>query len=297
MAAKRVLKASDPKSAKPSKPKILIFGKPGVGKTWASLDFPSVYYIDCEAGANLSHYTDKLKASGGMYLGPADGANDLQTVAEEIITLATTQHSFRTLVIDSFSKLFNSSISREYQRMQEGGRDMEKTFGAEKKAPLNIVRRIISWLEKLDMTVILVCHQKDVWADNKMVGVTFDGWDKLEHELHLCLNIVQQGPARVARITKTRFKEFELGTGFSWSYAEFSKRFGRDVIEAPAAPFVPAPAERVAQLAALIDVLKVDAETTDKWKDKAGVESFDEMDADTVSKCISHLTEKLPKAA
>ncbi len=39
--APRTLKGTDPKSAKPSKPKILIYGKPGVGKTWAALDFPS----------------------------------------------------------------------------------------------------------------------------------------------------------------------------------------------------------------------------------------------------------------
>ena len=64
------LRAVDPKAASPSKPKILIFGKPGVGKTWTSLDFPSVYYIDTEGGADLNHYTDKLKKAGGVYFGP-----------------------------------------------------------------------------------------------------------------------------------------------------------------------------------------------------------------------------------
>ena len=45
------LKAKDPVNAEPSKPKMLIFGKPGVGKTWGALDFPSCYYIDTEGGA------------------------------------------------------------------------------------------------------------------------------------------------------------------------------------------------------------------------------------------------------
>ena len=41
---KSKLGAIDPKAAEPSRPKITIFGKPGVGKTWGALDFPSVYY-------------------------------------------------------------------------------------------------------------------------------------------------------------------------------------------------------------------------------------------------------------
>ena len=41
---------------KPKKPKILISGPAGVGKTWVSLDFPSVYYIDCEQGAERDRY-------------------------------------------------------------------------------------------------------------------------------------------------------------------------------------------------------------------------------------------------
>ena len=74
------LKAVAPKAAEPSKPKVLIFGKPGVGKTWQALDFPSVYYIDTEGGADLAHYTDKLERSGGVYRarllqgGPDQGA-------------------------------------------------------------------------------------------------------------------------------------------------------------------------------------------------------------------------------
>src|SRR5262249_38170256 len=107
MALKSKLKAVDPKAAEPSKPKILIFGKPGVGKTWGSLDFPSVYYIDTEGGADLKHYTDKLTKAGGMYFGPEQGSLSFASVLEQIQALATERHSFRTVVIDSISKLMN----------------------------------------------------------------------------------------------------------------------------------------------------------------------------------------------
>ena len=92
-----------------------------------------VYYVDCEGGAALDHYTDKLERAGGVYMGPKDGANDINVVVAEVKALATTRHDYKTLVIDSYSKLFNSAIAVEYERMEQAGREMDKTFGAEKK--------------------------------------------------------------------------------------------------------------------------------------------------------------------
>jgi hypothetical protein len=291
------LRAHDPKEAKVSKPKILIFGRPGVGKTWGSLDFPSVYYIDTEGGANLDHYTDKLKKAGGVYLGPDDGSNDFNVVTEEIIALATTKHDYRTLIIDSYSKIFNTQVSADHERMDKNGRDMEKTFGAEKKPAINWTRKWLRWFDKLDMNVILICHERDVYKDGKMTGTNFDGWDKLEYELHLALRIVKQGNSRIANVTKTRLEKFEDGATFPWSYAEFAKRYGQDVIESAATPIVPATAEQIGRLNQLIDLLKVPADLTDKWMEKAGVDEWREMDTDTIQKCLDYLTVKLPKVA
>lgn len=106
----RTLRAKKPKEQKPKKAKVLIFGAPGVGKTWTSLDFPDCYYIDVEGGATNPEYQHKLEESGAMYFGPPDAA-DFLTVLEEIKTLAMTKHDRRTLIIDSYSKLFLSSIA------------------------------------------------------------------------------------------------------------------------------------------------------------------------------------------
>lgn len=293
--AERKLKGQDPKTATPSKPKILIFGKPGVGKTWASIDFPSVYYIDTEGGANLDHYTDKLKKSGGLYFGPAQGSLDFETVIEEIITLATIKHSYRTLVLDSYSKLFNTAIDASAEQLKREGRKIE--FGVEKKQAIAYTRRMIRWFDKLDMNVILVCHEKDQWANGEVVGQIFDGFDKLAYELHLALQITKQGASRKARVVKSRLTEFPDATNFDWNYAEFAKRYGKDVIEAPSVPIIPATPAQVNRIVTLLDVLKVSPEISDKWKDKAGVESFDEMDSDTIDKCIQFLTAKLPTQA
>ena len=83
----------------------------------AAIDFPSVFYVDTEGGADLAHYTDKLSKSGGVYLGPEDGACDFATVLGQIKALASEAHSHKTLVIDSISKLFNSAVSLEAERL------------------------------------------------------------------------------------------------------------------------------------------------------------------------------------
>src|ERR1700735_4833037 len=91
------LKAVEPEIIEPKKPKVLVFGKPGVGKTWASIDFPNVYYIDTEGGADLDHYRAKLKSAGGVYLGPEQGSLDIDEMIIQIQALATEEHDFRTV--------------------------------------------------------------------------------------------------------------------------------------------------------------------------------------------------------
>ncbi len=289
----RALKGTDPKAAKPSRPKVLLFGKPGVGKTWTALDFPGAYLIDCEGGANLAHYTDKLKASGGLYMGPDQGSNDFATVTEEIITLATTKHDRKTLIIDSISKLFNTAVSAEHERMEKAGRDMEKTFGAEKKPALNWLRRWLRWFEKLDMTVLLIAHEKDLYRDGKLTGVTFDCWDKLEYELHLAMNIVKQGSSRKARVTKSRLLAFPDADVFDWSYAAFAERFGKGVMEAESEAVEMAGPDQLKQFSDLLAVVKVDPKVIEKWEENG---EPSDLARDDLQKRIDYLTKLLPKA-
>src|SRR4051812_31701239 len=124
------LLAVAPETVEPKKPKVLVYGAPGVGKTWTTLDFPGVYYVDTEGGADLNHYREKLKNSGGVYFGPDQGSLDFDTVIGQVQALATERHEFRTIVFDSISKLWNVALSDEQERL--GDKD---AYGAYKKAP------------------------------------------------------------------------------------------------------------------------------------------------------------------
>jgi hypothetical protein len=283
------LKAVDPKAAEPSKPKILIYGKPGVGKTWTSLDFPSVYYIDTEGGADLGHYTDKLKQSGGVYFGPEQGSLDFETVIEQIQGLATEKHGYKTVVIDSVSKLFNVAIAQEAERLGD-----KNAFGADKKPAIAYMRRLVSWLTRLDMNVILIAHEKTEWGigangDRVEIGGTFDCWDKLEYELHLCLNIIKAGPNRNAKVRKSRLTGFPDAAVFKWSYPDFADRYGKDVIEKGSVQIILATAHQQAELKKLMEVVKLPDGQEAKWLKAANAETWPEVDSDKVDKIINYI--------
>lgn len=260
----KALRGGDPKAAVPSKPKILIFGPPGTGKTTFACDFPSVYYIDSEGGADLEGYTDRLKASGAAYMGPRDGACDFPTVLEEIQTLATTKHRFKTLVIDSFSKLFETRVAIDAEAMERAGK--EDGFGASKKGAVGLSRRMVSWFQRLDMNVVLICHQQAMYEGGKEVGVTFSGWPKLGYELHLALRVAKLGASRKAFVGKSRLKGFPEGESFDLDYATFAGRYGRDVMEAESKAAEVSTPEQMAEYHALLVEVKPAEDVLNKWE-------------------------------
>jgi len=287
------LKAVDPKSAEPNKPKVLIYGKGGVGKTWTSLTFPNVYYIDTEGGATRDHYTDKLKAAGGSYLGIEQGSQSFDTVLEQIQALATEEHGFKTLVIDSITKLFNLEVSREAERLGD-----KNAFGADKKPAVSYMRRLCNWLTRLDMNVILIAHEKPEWGQDARgeraeVGQTFDCWDKLSYELDLCMQIVKAGDQRKARIKKSRLIGFPDASTIDWSYASFAERYGKEVIERQSHKLELATDEQIGEALRLIAQVTLDPKNAqDKWIAE-NQSDFAEVDAEKMAKIINYLKGKV----
>lgn len=282
------LKAVKPKTVEPSKAKVLVFGEAGVGKTFFSLDFPQCFFVDAEGGASRAHYTDKLEKAQAMYLGIEQGAQDFNEVIEQVKALATEKHSYKTLVIDSITKLFNNEIAKEMERL--GDKD---AFGASKKPAVAKTRQLLNWLDKLDMNVILIAHESKEWANEKQIGVKADAWEKMAYELDLVLNIKKQGDSRKAFIKKSRLQGFPDGGSFDLSYNEFAKRYGKDVIEAAVKPIVLATPEQLAEIKALLENWKAPEGWADKMFTAAKVESWADMSNEQISKSIAFIKTKL----
>lgn len=281
------LKAIKPKQVEPSKPKIAVMGKFGVGKTWGLLDFPATFFCDSEGGANLPHYIEKLHKAGGDYFGPDQGAADFETVIEQVKALATEKHQYKTLVIDSLSKLFNTEITKEQERL--GDKD---AFGASKRPAIRMSARLMHWIDKIDMNVILVTHEKAEWAKGEQIGTVPDAGDKLGHELHLLLQIVRMGDTRKAFVRKTRLQGFPDASSFDWSYAEFAKRYGKDIMEAEVKAVVLASPEQIAEVKRLLETIKLTDSVKDKWIAE-NADNLTEVEYEKVEGIITHLKGKL----
>lgn len=286
------LKAKSPELVKPGKIKAVLFSISGVGKTTLALSFPKPYYYDVEGGAKGSQYRELLKKSGGAYLGPEDGTMDGNFLIEQMQALATEKHPYKTLIVDSLTKLYQTAIAQEAERL--GDKD---AFGASKKPAIAMMRRIILWASRLDMNIWFICHETAEWGvvngQRAEIGKVADCWDKLIYELDLAVQAVKRGPARLAIVKKSRLMAFPDGDTFALEYAEFAARHGKETVEGEVGVITLALPEQVAEVKKLLDLVKTTEAEVEKWFNKAGVSDWSEMTSEQILGCINHLKKKI----
>lgn len=286
------LKAKPPEEVRATKPKMLISGESGVGKTFFALDFPMPYLFDTEGGATREQYQQKLKKSGGVYFGKEEGSQDFASVIKETKELTNTKHSYKTAIYDSFTYLYMLEAA-----IAEADKGSE--FGRDKKMANIPTRQLMSQLEKLDMNIILICHSKQKWErkgkDIIDAGSTFDGYDKLEYILDLWIEIQRGG--KTFLVKKSRIDSLKQGDSYPLSYEKFAELYGKNVIESESIPVVLATPEQVLRLNKLVEGLKVEQETKDKWLTKCGVESFEDMSNDQIQSLINHCEKSIMQLA
>lgn len=286
------LKAKTPELVKAGKIKAVLYGVSGVGKTTLALSFPAPYYFDVEGGAKGPQYRELLKKSGGAYMGPEDGTMSFDTLIDQMQALATEKHPYKTLIVDSLTKLFQTTIAQEAERL--GDKD---AFGASKKPAVAAMRRLVMWSSRLDMNIWFICHETAEWGmvngQRAEVGRVADVWDKLIYELDLAVQVVKRGPQRLAIVKKSRLTGFPDSESFPLDYAEFAARHGKESVEADAATITLALPEQVAEVLKLLDIVKVSDADIQKGFDKAGVSSWQEMTSDQITVWQNFLKKKI----
>jgi len=284
------LKAKKPETVEANKPKFLISGESGVGKTFFALSFPRPYLIDVEVGATRSQYQEKLKAVGGAYFGKDEGSQDFATIIEEVKELATTKHDFKTLIIDSFSYLYMIEASIQEEKVGSA-------FAADKKAAQKPTKILMRWLDKLDMTVILICHSKGRWIrqgkDLVADGTTFDGWDKMEYILDLWIEILKGGKNFVVK--KSRIESLPQDSSMPLDYKAFADVYGKNIIERESKPALLATEAQITDIGKLIDALNVPETQVEKWFKKVDVDDWTEMTCVQIIGLSTMLKDKVEK--
>lgn len=276
------LKAKKPEHVE-KKLKLFIYGLYKAGKTTAALSFPRVYHIDTEKGSVHDQYIRLMEENESEVF----HTNDAVEVIGEIRALGTEKHNFKTVVIDPVTNLETDLIEKA-----------EKEFGAGDKRIWakrdSVLKRLLNLLNKLDMNVIVTAHGKIDYGDNfAKLGTTFDAWKKWPYEFDLIIELEERGEKRVAIVKGSRIETFVKNEVFTWSYEEFVKRY--PIIEKESEPIQLANPEQVAELMQLLEIVKLPADTLDKWLVKASVDCLEDMPSDAIDKCIEFVKNKLPK--
>ena len=160
------------------------------------------------------------------------------------------------------------------------------------------MKRLANLIMALDMNVVITAHAKAEYGQNfAKIGYTFDGWKQLDYWFDLVVELSKKGKKRMAKVAKTRIERFPDDEVFEWSYNAIKRRCDVGILEREASAVQLASPQQVAEIKELLAVVRLPEGTTDKWFAKAGVDVWEDMPAEAMSKCIEYVKNRLPASA
>lgn len=264
--------------------KLFMYGPAGVGKTTAAIQFPNSYIIDCERGTE--NYDKLITASGSAVFQTVD----IHDVVQEVKSLLTEKHDFRTLVIDPITPLYNDLLEKCESKV---GADFGRHYGAANKE----MKRLANLIMALDMNVVITAHAKTEYGQNfSKLGYTFDGWRQLDYWFDLVVELGKKGKKRHAKVVKTRIDSFPDEDVFEWSYDSIRQRYDAKMLEKEAQAVALARPDQVREIKDLLSIVRLPEGTVEKWLAKAGVDEWEDMPGDLIARCIEYVKNRLPSA-
>jgi hypothetical protein len=303
------MRAAKPTPSADDRLKAFFFGPPDRGKTVGSiLAFPKAVIIDTENGCN--RYKGLIVEQGSVLL----QTNDAEVLLDEIRSLMSEEHDYNTLIIDPYtnicqsiqerwSQLFRDRALKKGEKEQAEFEDFGFRYWGKVKATH---KRLMSLLGKLDMNVVMTCHQKKAYeavGDSlKQIGLTFDGEKSLDYFFDFVFRVDKAGTRRMAECLKQRsFPSQIFKPSFEWTPEILRKTWGVEKIERKAATAPLASEEQVAELNMLLSALLREGKDTTKllaqWLRKADVDELIDMRADHLQACINWSKDQLKPLA
>lgn len=272
--------------------KAFIYASPGAGKTHFCCSFPETYYIDTEGLEDFPQFVNMLhdNKSDLIYL------TELTEIINEVKSLLSVKHNYKTLVIDSISFPYGWLTQMEAERLQKKSPHTEGTeFGVNKAKAIRLAYQLGILLSMLDMNVLVISHEKVKYANGEEIGKTFDVTDKIAYALGAVMHMRLQGKQRKLLIEKSRYTELKTNDliDFENGYDFIKNIFGEDVFVRDSKPVELSTKEQIQNFNRLSNILGYTEEQIQTKLRYQKAESLETVQKDVMEKWINILNDKI----
>lgn len=285
------LRAKKPE-VKESRLKVLMYANTGAGKTHFCVSLPDTYYIDTENVTDYPHLCQMLVDNGGDLI----HLNEMEEIISQVQDLLTTEHNYKTLVIDSISFPYAWLTQNEAERLNKKSPNTEGTeFGANLAKAKRLVFKLGILLSRLDMNVIVVSHERTKYAANVEIGKTYDINEKLAYSLGTVWNLRLQGDSRKLFIEKSRYAQLKTNSliDFDNGYETIKQLFGESIFLRKVKTETFANSSQINELKRLCHILNIPEENINKMLTVGKATCMEELTESYAQKAIDKLLTKL----
>lgn len=270
----------------------LVAGESGSGKSFFVANLRNALIYDTDIGGGLAYADARIKRNESERV----QAGSYVEILEDLVRRQRSGvfKNIVTLAIDHVSMLNQEAVLRHNP-------GMERDFGTASDKATREWRKIREFCRNQDFNLIVTAHLKAKWENEKAVGTQADGAKNIEGDVSIALELRRgTGYPSNAWVKKwRRDPEDERGPippAFMLTTENFEKLAGPGMFS-PREPVKLADAKQVEKITGLLEVAKLPDGTVEKWLKKAGVESFSEMQAPTIEKCIDYIQSMLAEAS
>jgi phage nucleotide-binding protein len=145
--------------------KILLYGRPGVGKTVFCATAPNPLLIDVEKGAFSINNHPHLRHAKALEF---KSIFQVEQLIKYLAADAPQLREFQTIVVDSFSELQKRDLDEivAAEAAKDAQRNKYLPIGADYNVNTEHMRQIASALRDLDRNIIVTCHVKEEKDEN-----------------------------------------------------------------------------------------------------------------------------------
>ena len=280
-------------AAKPERVILLVAGESGTGKSFWAASLKNALIFDTDIGGGLSYLDARIARNGSERI----EAGSYLEVMEEIQKRrrAGSLKNFVSIGIDHLTTLQQEAVLRHNPNNAED-------FGKSYDKATREWRKIREMVRTGDFNLVCTAHLKGKYerlgGKSELVGQTTDASKNIEADMMMVLYLKKRadgGYPSLATVAKWR-RDPEDARGavpreFPFTMEKFLEIHGFSM-EGEREEIEMASAEQVAELKGLLETVKMSEGWEEACLKKAKVETWEEMDAVTIGKCITLLRDR-----